>query len=105
MSGIKIVVAVNRRQSGASRNEGKKEIVFEVYRRFCEEFYKGNGEEYLFAHTFLTMELNLMSRSDKCINMHVQHIQCLLDCLIFYFGTWKDNHTGELFQPQMGQFN
>ena len=37
----------------------------------------------------------MMARSDNCVNMHVKHIQCRSDCLIFYFVTFKVNQTGK----------
>ena len=72
---MKIVVAANKRQSAANIDEGKKEIIFEVCKRLCEELYTGKGGDHLFAHSFLKMEWNLMTRRDNCVNMHVQHIQ------------------------------
>ena len=48
-----------------------------------------------FHHTVLHMEWNLMARSEKCVNMHVQHIQWRLDILIYYFGNSKVNQTGD----------
>ena len=95
MSGMKIVVAGNKRQSGTIIDEGKKALIFEVYKRLCEEMYKGKDEDCMFAHAFLTMEWNSIAISDNSVNMHVQHIQWRSDCLIFYFGTSKGNHTGE----------
>ena len=75
MSGIKRVVASNKRESGASLDEWKKAMSLEACKRLCEELYNGKGDDHLFAHAFLTTEWNLMARSDNCINMHVQHIQ------------------------------
>ena len=82
MSGMKIVVAVNKRESVASLDEGKKSTSFEVYKRLCKELYNGKIDDHLFVHAFLTMECNLMARSDNCGNMHVQHIQWRSDSLI-----------------------
>ena len=47
MSGMKIFVAANKRESGASLDEGKKAMHFEVYKRLCEELYnvKGCGDK------------------------------------------------------------
>ena len=75
MSGMKIVVTANKRDSGASLDEGNRSMSFEVYKLLFEELHNGKGDEHLFAHTFLTMERNLMARSDNCVNMNVQHIQ------------------------------
>ena len=41
MSGMKIVVAANKRDSGASLDEGKKEMHFEVLKILYEELYNG----------------------------------------------------------------
>ena len=95
MLGMKRVVAANKIQSGASLDEGKKAMIFEVYKRLREELYKVKGEDYLLEHSLLTMEWNLMARSDNCANMHVQHIQWRSDCLSFCFGTLKRNQTRE----------
>ena len=75
LSGMKIGVAYNKRESVASLDEGKKAMSFEVYKILCEEVYNLKGDAHLFAHIFLIMEWNLMARSDNCVNMHVQHIQ------------------------------
>ena len=71
----KIVVTANKRDSGASIDEVNREMSFEVYKLLCEELYNGKGDDHFFAHAFLTIEWNLMARSDNCVNMHVQHIQ------------------------------
>ena len=95
MSGMKRVVADNKIESGAILDEGNRAMVFEVYRRLCEELYNGKGDENLFTHAFLEMEWNLMARSNNCVNMHVQHIQWRSDSLIYYFGTSKGNQMGD----------
>ena len=56
MSGMKIVVTDNKRDSGASLDEVNRAMRFEVYKSLCEELYNGKGDDYLFAHAFLTME-------------------------------------------------
>ena len=66
-----------------------------MYKRLCEELYNGKGDDHLFAHALLTMEWNLMARSNNCVNMHVQHIQWRSDSLIYYFGTLKSNQMGD----------
>ena len=53
---IERVVEANNRKSSAILNERKKEMSFEVYKRLCEELYKGRGEDYLFVHALFTME-------------------------------------------------
>ena len=49
MLGMKRAVAANKRESGASIDEGKKETIFEVYKISCEELCNGKGDDHLFA--------------------------------------------------------
>ena len=46
MSGMKRVLAANKRESGASLDEGKKAMSFEVYKRLFEELYNGKGGDH-----------------------------------------------------------
>ena len=68
---------------------------FDVYSKICEIFYKGKNPEYLFAHAFLTIEWNLMARSDNCVNMHINHVQWHEDAMLFFFGKSKGNQGGD----------
>ena len=95
MSGLKRTVASTRAQSGRSLDEGKKGMNYEVYKRVCEILFKSDDEDYLFAHAFLTMEWNLLARSDNCFTMRVQHIEFKNDSLLFFFAKSKGNQLGE----------
>ena len=95
MLGMKRIISSTKRQDGISLEEVKKAMSFDVFKTLYDVLHQGEGEDFLFAHTFLTMEWNLMARSDNCVNMHIKHIQWRSDCLIFYFGTSKGNQTGE----------
>jgi hypothetical protein len=46
-------------EDGDSGIIGKKKMDFKVYENICELFMPEEGEEYLFAHCFLTLEWNL----------------------------------------------
>ena len=61
----------------------------------CQLLMRGEGDDYLFAHTFLTLEWNLLARSDNCLSMHINHIEWREDCLVFFFAKSKGNQTGE----------
>ena len=74
MSGMKRVIDSNNRQYGISLEEGNKAVSFDVYKTLCDILYQGEGEVILFAHAFLTMEWNLMARSNNCVNIHNKHI-------------------------------
>ena len=97
MSGMKRVIASNKKQYGISLDEVKKAMSFDVCKTLCDVINPGECEDFLFVHSFLTMEWNLMTRSNNSVNVHIKHIQWRSDCLIFYFGTSKGNQTGEIF--------
>ena len=90
------VIAYTKRQYGISLEEEKKAMSFNVYKKLCDIIHQGEGEDFIFAHLFLTMEWNLVAISDNSVNMHITYIQWRSDCLIFYFGTPKRNQNGEI---------
>ena len=94
MSGIQRTIVNDKITRGESLNEGKRPMSFSVYENMCKNLYKGDDDEYLFAHEFLIMEWNLMAGADNCINMHVNHVQWQDDCLLFFFGIYK-KQTGD----------
>ena len=89
MKGMKRTVAAKKMEDGDSGIMGKKKMDFKVY-----EFLKEEGEEYLFARCFLTLEWNLMSRSENIVHAHLFHITWEDDCLAFRFAKSKTDQTG-----------
>jgi len=81
-------------EDGDSGIIGKKKMDFKVYEKICELFLKEEGEEYLFARCFLTLEWNLMSRSKNIAHAHLFHITWEEDCLAFCFAKSKTDQTG-----------
>ena len=53
---MKRTVATQNAQSGVSLDEGKNSMSYELYTNLCELLYKGEGDDYVFAHMFLTLE-------------------------------------------------
>jgi len=94
MKGMKRTVAAKKMEDGDSGIIGKKKMDFKVYEKICELFLKEEGEEYLFADCFLTLEWNLMSRSENIVHAHLFHITWEDDCLAFRFAKSKTDQTG-----------
>ena len=44
---------------------------------------------------FLTLEWNLLARSDNCLTMNVNNVQWENDSLVFYFSKKKGDQSGE----------
>ena len=62
---------------------------FKVDEKLYELFLKEESEEYIFAHSFLTLEWNLMLSSNNIIHIHLFHISWGDDCLAFCFAKSK----------------
>ena len=58
---MKLHVTMKKMESGDVNMIGKKKMDYKVYEKLCELFMKEEGEEYLFARCFLTLEWNLMA--------------------------------------------
>ena len=74
MGGMKRTVAKRKIEAGESLKEGKKSMSPDVYKLMCNLLYHGEGDDCLFAHAMLTMEWNLMARSENCFATNVNHI-------------------------------
>ncbi len=85
MKGMKRTVAVKKMEDGDSGIIGKKKMDFKVYEKIWDLFLKEEGEEFIFARSFLTLEWNLMSRSDNIVHAHLFNITWKDDCLAFCF--------------------
>jgi hypothetical protein len=95
MKGMKRTVAAKKMEDGDSGIIGKKKMDFKVFKKICALFLKEEAEEFLFAHCFLVLEWNLMSRSDNIVHAHLFHITWEDDCLAFRFCKKQNGPDGE----------
>ena len=61
MSEMKSTVVYQKSDSGESLDEGKKLMRYEVYKNLCKFLFEGDGDDYAFAHAFLTLEWDLLA--------------------------------------------
>jgi hypothetical protein len=94
MKGLKRHVASKKMESGDSQIVGKRKMDFKVYEKICEQFLKEEGEEFLFARCFLTLEWNLMARSESIVTANFFHITWEDDSLVFLLAKSKTDQTG-----------
>ena len=94
MKCMKRHIASKKMESGDSQIVGKKKMDFKVYEKICELFMKEEGEEFLFARCFLTLEWNLMARSESIVTANLHHITWEDDSLVFRFAKSKTDQTG-----------
>jgi len=94
MRGIKRKVATQKETSGIRAEEGKAVMSFEVYRKLLELMYESEDDEAIFGHLFLTLEWNLMARSDNVVHSHTNHLEWRDDCLLYYIMRSKGDQEG-----------
>ncbi|KAL3771060.1 hypothetical protein ACHAWU_006437 [Discostella pseudostelligera] len=92
--GIRRTVADKKKEQGDSMMIGKKKMDFKVYQKMCELFLEEEGEEFIFACCFLTLEWNLMARSENVVHAHMFHVTWDNDSLVFRFVKSKGDQTG-----------
>jgi hypothetical protein len=93
--GIRRTVADKKKVEGDSNIIGKKKMDFNVYQLMCELFMSEEEEEFIFARSFLTLEWNLMARSENVVHAHMFHITWENDSLVFRFVKSKGDQTGK----------
>lgn len=100
VKGLKRVVANNKKETGQKLTEGKRHMSKEVYRKLCQILMRGDSDEYIFAHCFLTLEWDLMARADNVTDAMVSHVEWHNDSLVFYFAKMKGSQEGEcVYRP------
>ena len=62
-------------ERGGILDEGGKWMTFEVHSKMCEIVYNDEDEEYLLGNAFLSMDLDLMARSDNFVHMSINYVQ------------------------------
>ncbi len=68
---------------------------WKVYKLMCCLFLEGYDPKYSFAHCFLTLEWNLMSRLENVVDCHAENIIWTDDLLGFTFPKSKTNQTSK----------
>jgi hypothetical protein len=71
---------------------------FKVYEQMCKLFLGEEGEEFIFARCFLTLEWNLMARSENVVHAHMFHVTWDNDSLVFRFVKSKGDFHDEVLR-------
>jgi hypothetical protein len=80
--------------------EGKDPMTFELYNALCLESLRSEKREDVFAHLFLTLQWNLMARSDSIASLRHDHISSFQDALTVFFVKSKTDQEGEKVRPR-----
>ena len=94
MSGFKKRVQRQKQKKGFRIEEGKTPMSLQVYSLICDYFVQQPDDDSILSHAFLTLEWNLMARSDNVTNCHLNHIEWRNDSLIVFFAHSKGDQEG-----------
>ena len=68
MSGMKRKIQHTKLLRGDQSREGKRRMVWDVYELTCKLMQEGKVDDFVFEHCFLTLEWNLIARSENLIS-------------------------------------
>ena len=94
MSGIKKRVQRQKQKEGIRIEEGKTPMPLQVYALLCNYFIQQPDDDSILCHAFLTLEWNLMARSDSVTSCHLNHIEWRNDSLVIFFAHSKGDQEG-----------
>lgn len=85
MKRIRNLAAKAREATGDNGSVDKKPLPFQAYRQICQWLLESEGDEAIFAHSFLTVTWNLMCRTKNTVTIHRRHMSWTDDCLSIDF--------------------
>lgn len=94
LKGFRRTIVEQRVAAGETLEEGKEAMSFACFKLLCQKFFKGDKDEYHFAHLFLLLEWNLIARSDNVVNLHVNDLEFQGDSLRVYLKRTKTDQEG-----------
>jgi hypothetical protein len=86
--------AKERKKLGLTTVEGKKHLPFMGYRLLAKLLFESDHPEHVYAHTFLIIDWNLMSRSETVIDSKIDLVAFEKDALLFDMGVTKTDQDG-----------
>ena len=79
---------------GMSTVEGKSPLPFAAYRLLAKILFQSKKSEHIFAHTFLVLAWNLISRAETIVDAKIDLISFKDDALLFDMGITKTDQEG-----------
>ncbi len=94
MSSLKKRVQKQKQKKGIRIEEGETPKSLQVYALLCHYFLQQPDDDSILCHVFLTLEWNLMARSDNVTSCHLNHIEWRNDSLVIFFAHSKGDQEG-----------
>jgi len=94
LKGLKRTIVKQWVAAGEVLEDGKDAMSHACLKLLCQKFFKGNRDEYHFAHLFLLLEWNLIARSNNVSNLHVNDFEFEGNSLLVYLKKTKTDQQG-----------
>ena len=94
MVGLKKSIAKENSKKGLRTVEGKEQMTFEVYKLTCQLLVEDGSPESIFCLCFLTLQWNLISRSEATESISFAQMTWENDHLKVYFARHKSDQIG-----------
>ena len=94
MTGLRKSIVQQKKDLGLAVTEGKDSMTFEAYKLTCQLLLKESKQEHLFALAWLTIQWNLISRSEATETISFKQIFWDADHVKIYFAKHKGDQAG-----------
>ena len=94
MVGLKKSIAKENSKKGLRTVEGKEHMTFDVYKLTCQLLVEDGSPECIFCLCFLTLQWNLISRSEATESISFSQMTWESDHLKIYFARHKSDQIG-----------
>lgn len=94
MTSLRKSIASEKREKGIKVKEGKEPMSFKCYKLTCELLIADGSSEALFTLCWLTLQWNLMSRSEATEAISFEQLRYDNDTLKVYFPRMKNDQIG-----------
>ncbi len=81
-----------KQKKGFRIEEGNTPISLQIYALICDYFLQQPDDDSILCHACLTLEWNLMARSDNVTSCHSDHIEWRNGSLAITFAHSKGDH-------------
>ena len=94
MKGLRKTIAKTMSENGQHIIEGKEHMSFKCYQQTCKLLIEDGSPDLVFAVCFLTMQWNLILRSEMTENILFKQVKWENDHLKIYFLKHKSDQIG-----------
>ena len=92
--GSRRTAAREKKKLGLSTVEGKKHLPFAAYRLLAKILFESEKLEHVYAHTFIVLKWNLISRAEYVVDANIDLVSFTKDALLFNMSVTNTDQEG-----------